>query len=156
MPKLRQVRVGTKLPVLSKVVTDSNTELIYRHLLISAEKLDSRFKKYARGPNIHTDDATAQAAGFPARVAPGAQSLAFISEMLSRFFGMGWVSGGKIEVKLIRPFLIGEKITCEAEVKKTLSLDNSRGRYAELEVCCKNSTGDVVTVGTARARIQGR
>jgi acyl dehydratase len=156
MPKLRHVKVGTRLPALSKVVTDSNTELIYRRILISAEKLDSGFKKYAYGPNIHTDDATAQAAGFPGRVAPGVQSLSFISEMLGRFFGMGWINGGKIEVKFIRPFLIGEKITCEAEVKKTFSLDKSSGRYAELEVCCKNSTGNMVTVGIAKARIQGQ
>lgn len=156
MPELRRVTVGTRLPPLSKAVADANTDLIYRLILPLAEKLDSGFKKYADGPNIHTDDSTAQASGFPGRVAPGVFSLSFISEMLSRFFGMGWIAGGKIKVNFVRPFLIGEKITCEAEVKKTFSLEKSNERYADLEVCCKNSAGDIITAGSARARIQDK
>ena len=153
MKELRKVKVGTKLPPLVKLVSDSHIDLSYKRLLLLTEELDRRFNNYAKGPNIHTDDAAANAAGFSRRVVPGIQSYSFISEMLSRFFGMRWVIGGKITIKFIRPFLVGEKITCEAEVKKTFALENSKEHYAELEVCCKNSAGDIVSVGSARARI---
>jgi acyl dehydratase len=136
-----------------KSVSDSHIDLSYKRLLLLTEKLDRRFKNYAQGPNIHTDDAAAKAAGFSRRVVPGIQSYSFISEMLNRFFGMRWVIGGKINLKFIRPFLVGEKITCEAEVTKTFALEKAKERFAELEVCCKNSAGDIVSAGFARIRI---
>jgi acyl dehydratase len=136
-----------------KLVNDFHIDLSYKRLLLLTQKLDHRFKNYTKGPNIHTDDAAAIAAGFSRRVVPGIQSYSFISEMLSRFFGMGWVMGGKINLKFIRPFLVGEKITCEAEVTKTVALEKSKEHYAELEVRCKNSAGDIVSAGSARVRI---
>jgi acyl dehydratase len=151
---LRKIEVGTKLPSLTKSVSDFQIDVSYKRLFLLTENFDSRFKNYALGPNIHTDDAAAKAAGFSGRVVPGIQSFSFISEMLSRFFGMGWVIGGKINVKFIRPFLIGEKITCGAQVKKILASEESNERFAEIKVCCKNSSGDVITTGSARVRIQ--
>lgn len=153
MKELRRIKVGTRLPPLVKLVSDSHIDLSYKRLLILTEKLDCKFKNYARGPNIHTDDAAAKAAGFSRRVVPGIQSYSFISEMLSRAFGIGWIMGGKINLKFIRPFLVGEKITCEAEITKTVALEKSKEPYAELEVICKNSAGDIVSVGSARVRI---
>jgi acyl dehydratase len=153
MPELRQVTVGTRLPPLSKVISDSSTELVYQRTLLLAEKLDRSFKKYARGPNIHTDDAAAQAAGLPGRVAPGIQCFSFISEMLSRLFGMNWICGGKIKIKFIRPILIGETIICEGEVKQIFPSEKKGEGFAELEVWCKNAQGDIVTSGSATVGI---
>jgi len=148
------IAVGTKLPPLAKRVSDAHVDLAYRRLLLLAEKLDVRFKNYIKGPNIHTSDDAARAAGFSRRVAPGFHSYSFISEMLCRFFGLGWATGGKIRLKFVRPFYVNEQITCEAEVTKTAFCEKSGERYADLEVCCKNSKGDIITVGSARARIQ--
>ena len=148
-----RIKTGIKLPPLVKLVSDSHIDLSYKRLLLLTKKLDRRFNNYVKGPNIHTDDASARAAGFSRRVVPGIQSYSFISEMLSRFFGDRWVAGGKINLKFIRPFLVGEKITCEAEVTKTFALEKSEEHFAELEVRCKNSAGDIVSAGSARVRI---
>ena len=153
MKEPRKIKAGTKLPPLVKLVSDSHIDLSYKRMLLLTEKLDRKFKKYAQGPNIHTDDAAAKAAGFSRRVVPGIQSYSFISEMLSRFFGMRWVKGGKINLRFVRPFLVGEKITCEAQVTKTVALEKTKEHFAELEVRCKNSAGDIVSAGSARVRI---
>ena len=152
MKGLRKLKAGTKLPPLVKLVSDSHIDLSYRRLLMLTDKLAPEFKEYARGPNIHTNDAAAKAAGFSRRVVPGIQSYSFISEMLSRFFGMAWMTGGKLKLKFVRPFLVGEKITCEAVVTKTYALQRSKERRVELEVCCKNSEGNIVSAGSASVR----
>ena len=151
---LRELKAGTQLPPLVKRVDDSHIDLYYQRLLLLTEKVDRRFKNYAKGPNIHTDDAAAKAAGFPNRVVPGILSYSFISEMLSRFFGIGWVQGGKIDLAFNRPFLVGEKITCEAEVLKIIALKKSKERLAEVEIRCKNPAGDVVSAGSAQVRLK--
>lgn len=154
MKDLTTVKVGTKILPLVKTVCDSHIDLSYDRMLLLTENLDSGFKKYAKGPNIHTDDAAAKAAGFSRRVVPGIQSYSFISEMLSQFFGMGWITGGKLDLKFIRPFLVGEEITCEAEVTKTFAIEKSEQCFAELAVHCKNAAGDIVSAGSARVRME--
>ena len=153
MKGLRKVSKGSKLPPLVKLVSDSHIDLSYKRLLLLSDSLDRRFINYAEGSNIHTDDDAAKAAGYSARVVPGIQNYAFISEMLSLFFGMGWIIGGKMDLKFIRPFLVGEKITCEAEVTKIIKLEKTKERYAGLEVRCKNTAGDIISIGSARARL---
>jgi acyl dehydratase len=153
MPEPRQLKVGARLPPLSKKISDSSTQLLYQRTFLLAEKLDRRFKKYACGPNIHTDDATAQAAGLPGRVAPGILCFSFFSEMLSGLFGMNWIRGGKIKIKFRRPILIGETIICEGEVKQIFESEKKGERFAELKVWCKNARGDMVSSGSATVEL---
>lgn len=150
----KTIEVGTKLPPLEKCVSDVQVALSYRRLLLLTAALDHRFTSYIKEPNIHTDDKAAREAGFSGRVAPGLQTYSFISEMLGCFFGIHWVAGGKIRLKFLRPFLIGENITCEAEVTRIEGPEKSGTRLAELEVNCKNAAGDIVTNGSARVRIR--
>ena len=155
MPELRNVKTGTRLPPLSKVLSDIHTTLLYRRTLLLAQGMDREFEKYAGGPNVHTDDAAARAAGLPGRIVSGFHCYALISQTLSRFFGMGWIAGGKIAVKFIRPILTGETLTCGGVVKRIVASDKPGERLAELELWCKNPRGDITTTGTATARVAG-
>lgn len=120
-----------------------------------AQGLDRGFEKYTAGPNVHTDDSAAKAAGLPGRIVSGFHGYSLISQALSRFFGMGWIAGGKIAVKFIRPALMGETITCGGVVKRIVASGKPGERLAELEVWCQNPRGDITTTGTATARVSG-
>ena len=156
MSKLRHVETGTRLPPFSKAVSDTHTSLLYQRTLLLAQGPDRGFEKYAVGPNVHTDDAAARAAGLPGRIVSGFHSYSRISQALSRFFGMGWIAGGKIAIKFIRPLLMGETITCGGVVKRIVPSEKPGERLAELEVWCQNPQGDIMTAGTATARVSGR
>lgn len=153
MSALRHVEPGIRFPPFTKSLGDVHTSLLYQRTLLLAKGLDPGFEKYAEGPNVHTDDATARAAGLPGRIVSGFHSYSLISQALGRFFGMGWIAGGKLSVKFIRPLLIGEPITCGGVVKRIVPSGKAGERLAELEVWCQNPRGDIITTGTATVRV---
>jgi len=126
---------------------------LYRRTLVLAQGLDPEFETYAAGPHIHTDDAAAQAAGLPGRILSGFHGYSLISQSLCCYFGMGWIAGGKLSIKFIRPLLIGEPITCGGVVKRIVPSGNAGEQLAELEVWCHNPRGDIITAGTATVRV---
>lgn len=153
MSALRHVEPGTRLPPFTKSFGDAHTSLLYQRTLLLAQGLDSEFERYTAGPNVHTDNATALAAGLPGRIVSGFHSYSLISQALGRFFGMGWIVGGKLSIKFIRPLLIGEIITCGGVVKRIAPSGAAGEGLAELEVWCQNPMGDINTVGTATVRV---
>jgi acyl dehydratase len=153
MSALRHVEAGTRLPPFSKVFCDRHTSLLYQRTLLLAQGLDPEYENYAAGPNVHTDDAAARAAGLPGRIVSGFHGYALISQALGRFFGMGWIAGGKLSIKFIRPFLIGESITCGGVVKRLIPSGKSGEQLAELDVWCQTPRGDINTAGTATVRV---
>lgn len=150
---LRHVKAGTRLPTLRKVTTDEQLRLLYQRTLLLAKGISDEFEKYSDGPNIHTDDTAARAAGFNGRVVTGHHIFSFLSEMLSLFFGIGWVEGGKIKIKFVRPLLMSEEALCEGEVKKISPCETKGEGRAKLAVWCKNARGETVATGTAEARV---
>lgn len=97
--------------------------------------------------NIHTDWAIAKAAGLPAPIAQGLMSYAYLSEMLTCFFGPSWLQGGKLSVAFIRYVLPGETITARGVITEKV-IEGTAARFT-VEVWCENESGDKVTVGTA-------
>src|SRR5262249_22168879 len=55
------------------------------------------------GPHksYHTDQEMAHALGFPDIVVQGMMSVCFISEIMTRNFGVGWFCGGQLSVSLV-------------------------------------------------------
>lgn len=150
---LRHVKAGTRLPTLRKVVTDEQLRLLYQRTLLLAKGISDEFEKYINGPNIHTDDTSARAAGFNGRVVTGHHIFSFLSEMLSLFFGIGWVEGGKIRIKFVRPLFLSEEVTCAGEVKEVSPCEIQGEGRAKLAVWCKNVEGETIATGTAEARV---
>ncbi len=51
--------------------------------------------------NYHNDRAEALKLGFPEIVVQGMLSVCMVSEMMTRRFGLGWLCGGKMDLRLV-------------------------------------------------------
>jgi acyl dehydratase len=99
-------------------------------------------------PNyIHSDEAFARQKGFRAPLAQAMMSTAYVSEMMTRFVGAGFVKGGTISMTFIKPVLAGDRLTVRGVVKEQRA-ENGRTRVV-VEVWCENQDGDKTAVGTA-------
>ena len=96
---------------------------------------------------IHYDPEFAKKAGLPAPIATGVMSSAFLSEMLTRAFGVEWIRGGAMDVKFIRPIYAGDTVTARGRI--TSKTETSTGRRIVLDIWCETQRGEAVTVGTA-------
>jgi acyl dehydratase len=97
--------------------------------------------------NIHTDDETARRAGLPRAVAQGRYPIAYLSEYALAFFGLGWLRGGRIDVRLAKPIFPGDTIAVKARVADR-SVEGASVRV-ELDVWLENQHGECVTAGAA-------
>ena len=70
------------------------------------------------GRNYHTDREMAKQLGFPNIVVQGMMSTCFVSELMSRQFGMGWAAGGKMDVRLTNVLWVDETVTARAKVRE--------------------------------------
>ncbi len=90
----------------------------------------------------------AKSIGFKGALVPGVVTLAYVSECLIKFFGQGWIKGGKIDVSFVGGGVIdGEMVTVKGVIKDKVR-DNSSIRLV-LDVWVENEAGQKVIVGTA-------
>ena len=100
-----------------------------------------------RPRSIHTDEAWARQKGFRAPLAQGMMSTAYVSEMMTRLLGAGFVKGGTISVAFVKPVYAGDRLTLRGVVKDKRP-ENGATRVV-VEVCCENQHGEETAVGTA-------
>ncbi|HKB25527.1 MAG TPA: MaoC family dehydratase [Methylomirabilota bacterium] len=125
------VTVGHELPAVVKE--------------ISQRKIDAYSGVRAR--SIHTDEGWARQKGFRACLAQGMMSTAYVSEMMTRFLGAGFVKGGTMSVAFIKPVYAGDRLTVHGVVKDRRR-ENGATRVV-VEVWCENQHGEKTAVGTA-------
>jgi len=101
----------------------------------------------AGGNPIHHDPAFAKQTGLAAPIATGVMSSAYLSEMLTKAFGIEWLRSGSIDVKFIRPIYAGDTVTARGRI--TAKSETSTGIRIGLEIWCETQRGETVTVGTA-------
>lgn len=130
----QELKPGMELPTITRLVTWEN--------MVEFERV-----VWDRGKNSHNDPEAAQRDGLSKPIASGQTQMAVIHEVLERNFGDGWVYGGKISVRWIRPVYAGDSITPHLRVKE-LTKEEGRTRVV-LEVWCENQNGDQTAVGTA-------
>lgn len=123
--------VGQELPPLEK-------ELTQRHIDAYSG---------VRTRSIHTDEAWARAKGFRTTLAQGMMSTAYVSEMLTRLLGAGFIRGGTMSVAFVQPVYAGDRLTVRGVVKE-LRAENGATRVV-LDVWCENQHGHQTAVGTA-------
>jgi len=119
--------------------------------LLSLEKEISqrRIDAYSlvRPKSIHTDPDWARQKGFRAPLAQAMMSTAYVSEMMTRFLGTGFVKGGAMSMVFIKPVYAGDRLTVHGVVKeKRREGDATR---VVVEVWCQNQHGEKTAVGTA-------
>jgi acyl dehydratase len=97
--------------------------------------------------SIHTDEAWARTKGFKAPLAQAMMSTAYVSEMMTRFLGAGFVKGGTMSMVFIKPVYAGDRLTVHGVVKERRP--DGAGTRVVVEVWCENQDGDKTAVGTA-------
>src|ERR671923_2074720 len=123
--------VGQELPPLEK-------ELTQRHIDAYSG---------VRTRSIHTDEAWARQKGFRTTLAQGMMSTAYVSEMMTRLLGAGFIRGGTMSVAFVQPVYAGDHLTVRGVIKELrAAADATR---VVVEVWCENQHGQKTAVGTA-------
>lgn len=101
--------------------------------------------------SIHTDEDWAREKGFRTTLAQGMMSTAYVSEMMTRLLGAGFVEGGTLSVAFIKPVYAGDRLTVHGVVKE--KRPESGGTRVVAEVWCENQHGEKTAVGSASGLI---
>jgi acyl dehydratase len=99
--------------------------------------------------NYHTNREMARALGFPDIVVQGMMTLCFLSGLLTREYGPGWLRGGKMAVSLVNVVWCEDVVTARAKVRE--ETEEGSQRRAHLDVWCEKADGTKVVVGNASA-----
>jgi hypothetical protein len=139
--------LGTELPSLSRRWTleefRERHELVYGPGLVVPEAWPER--------NLHSDPDAARREGLAGPAASAPQLFALVHRQMMMCFGRGWLAGGRIDVKMIRPVYVGDFTTANGRVVG-ITLDESTGeplRRVECEVWVERLGGEKAMVGTA-------
>jgi len=99
--------------------------------------------------NYHNDRQKAIELGFPEIVVQGMLSVCLVSEMMTRRFGVGFLYGGRMDLRLVN-VLWGNEVTGPRGRVIERRPEGKRTR-AEVEVWCEKSDGTKTIVGSASA-----
>ena len=103
--------------------------------------------------SIHTDEAWARKKGFRAPLAQAMMSTAYVSELMTRFVGAGFVKGGTMSMVFVKPVYVGDRLTVHGVVKERRA-EGSATRVV-VDVWCENQDGEKTAVGTASGLLAG-
>ena len=131
------VTIGRELPPLVKDV--------------SQRKIDAY--SGVRPRYIHSDESWAQAKGFRTCLAQGMMSTAYVSDMMTRFLGAGFVKGGTLSMSFVKPVYAGDRLTVHGVIKD--KRPEAGGTRVVVEVRCQNQDGQTTAVGTASGLLPG-
>jgi acyl dehydratase len=101
------------------------------------------------GKNYHTDKEQAEKLGFPNIVVQGMMSTCFVSQVMQDHFGMGWIEGGRMSVKLTNVLWVDETVSAHAKIREEVA-EGSRTRV-HCDVWVEKDDGTRVILGTASA-----
>jgi len=99
--------------------------------------------------NYHNDKQKAVELGFPEIVVQGMLSVCLLAEMMTRRFGLGFLYGGKMDLRLVN-VLWGNDVTGPKGSIVERRPEGQRSR-AEAEVWCDKADGTKTVVGSASA-----
>lgn len=97
--------------------------------------------------SIHTDPDWAEAKGFHTTIAQGMMSTAYVSTLMTQSVGEGFVVGGAMDCKFLRPVFCGDTLTVTGTVDG-FTRENDRIR-AHVTVAAHNRDGVQTMAGTA-------
>jgi acyl dehydratase len=101
------------------------------------------------GRNYHTDVEAARELGFPEIVVQGMLSVCLVAEMMTRRFGLGFMIGGKFDLRLVNVLWAEESTSAKGRIIER----HPEGKHtrAEVEVWCEKGDGAKTIVGSASA-----
>jgi hypothetical protein len=99
--------------------------------------------------NYHTDREEARKFGFPNIVVQGMMATCFVSEVMQREFGEGWLVGGKMDVRLTNVLWVDEGVTAHAKIREEIP-EGTRTRVG-CDVWVEKEDGTRILIGDASA-----
>lgn len=116
---------------------------------MTQEKIN-RYVSIAEDYNpIHTDEEFAKKTPFKGIIAPGYQTMAYISELMSRDFGNAWYTNGTMDIRMVKVVRPGDLLTARAKVVEKKEEDGKN--IAVFEVHLTNQNNEDVIIGSAEA-----
>ena len=128
---LEKITVGQELAPIQKYMTQ--------------EKINAYIDAAEDYNPIHVDPEYAKNTVFKSTIAPGYQFIAYLSELMARDFGERWITGGGMELRLIRPVFPKDQLTVGAKVVEKNREDNSV--FIKCDVWIKNQDNKDIVVG---------
>jgi acyl dehydratase len=101
------------------------------------------------GVNYHTDGEAARKLGFPDIVVQGMWSVCLVAEMMTKRFGLGFLLGGKLDLRLVNVLWVDEVSGPHGRIIERRP-EGERVR-ATVEVWCEKDDGTKTIVGSASA-----
>jgi acyl dehydratase len=142
----KEMAVGFRLPTREFTLTREKISAF--HVVVS----DVETGEPALGKNIHTDPEFARSVGLPDVIADGVQTSAEISRFLTDFFGDGFLRGGRLSTKFIKPVYPGYSLTTDLVI--TGRAEEGDGVHYDIDVFCANQEDLPVLVGKASAWVR--
>ena len=130
---LEQVTTGLELAPIQRFMTQEKINMY----ISAAEDYNP----------IHVDPEFARKTPFKSTIAPGYQFIAYISAVMTRDFGEKWITGGVMDVRLLKAVLPGDTLTVGGTVVE--KRPDEKGNYIQCEVWIKNQKNEEVIVGHA-------
>ena len=133
--KFEELSVGDSIPSLTKEITQ---EVIDRWAEVSTD-----FNP------LHVDPEFAKKTRFGGTIAHGHIALSFLCEMMHRWLGPGWISGGKLGgIKFIAPVRPGYTISIGGTIteKRVEAGEN----IVQADIFVENQDGERCVVGSAQ------
>lgn len=131
--QVRALSVGDELPVVERVAT-------------------MRVNNTWGSP--HNDEYAREVLKLRGGLVPGVTTMAYVEDMLGRYFGPSWLERGEIEVRFVGGGAIrDDHVTARAQI--TGRTEDAGGERLELQVWLEDAEidGKAVVVGTASYRL---
>jgi len=101
------------------------------------------------GKNYHNDEEQAKKLGFPRIVVQGMMSTCFVSQVMQDHFGMGWLQGGRMSVKLTNVIWVDDVVTAFGRIREQQAEGASTRVHCDVWV--DKADGTRALLGTASA-----
>jgi 3-hydroxybutyryl-CoA dehydratase len=135
---LSELKVGTKIPGISKSITQAN---INRYAEASGD-----FNP------IHINENYARNTSLGGTIAHGMMVLAYVSQLMTASFEQDWLSGGNLDVRFKTPARPGDTVTVSGEI---VSLEEQNSdRLVGCNVLVSNQDGEAIITGKATVRMK--
>ncbi|MCP5059534.1 MAG: hypothetical protein GY937_22755 [bacterium] len=122
-----------------------------KDLASTSKLIDARRCWMFSGPgrNYHTDAEEAKKLGFPNIVVQGMMTTCFAAQVMLDEFGMGFLQGGKMSLKLTNVLWVDERVTAYGRIREEWP-EGTRTRVA-CDVWVEKDDGSRVLIGDASA-----
>jgi len=100
-----------------------------------------------RPHSLHTDGDWAKERGFKAPIAQALMLTAYVSELMVRYCGTGYIVGGTMSVSFTKPVYAGDTLTVRGRVKDRQP--EGASTRVTVDVWCENGDGVMTLVGIA-------